>query len=55
MSMGIYTIGYLFLITGVTYLAYLMQLPAAYILTGVLIMTGVAIATGLQTSRRSRI
>jgi hypothetical protein len=52
MSLGIYAVGLLFLISGFTYFAYLNNLSGAYILGAVLAMLGVAIVTALQTTRR---
>ena len=55
MSVGIYAVGLLFLITGVTYLGYLNHLSGTYILAGVFVTLCVAVVTAMQTSRRSRI
>jgi hypothetical protein len=55
MSLGIYAVGFLFLISGFTYLAYLNNLSGRYILGSVLAMLGVAIVTAFQTARRSRV
>jgi hypothetical protein len=55
MSIGIYAMGFFFLISGFTYLAYLNNLSRNYILGAVLAMLGVAVVTALQTARRSRI
>jgi len=55
MSIGIYSVGFFFLISGFTYLAYLNNLSRSYILGSVLAMIGVAIVTAFQTARRSRV
>jgi hypothetical protein len=51
MSFGIYAVGYLILIAGVTYLAHLMHIPSHYIIAIALIMLGIGVVTGVQTTR----
>lgn len=54
MSGGFFSLGCLFLIAGVAYLAHLMQVPQAYALGSVFILIGIGAVTGLQQSRRHR-
>jgi hypothetical protein len=54
MSFGFLAIGCLFLVAGVAYLAYLMELPETYVMGPLLILVGVAAVTGAQMTRRSR-
>jgi hypothetical protein len=51
MSFGIYAVGYLILIAGVSYLAHLMHIPQHYIGAIAVIMLGVGIVTGVQATR----
>jgi hypothetical protein len=55
MSLGFLAVGCLFLIAGVAYLAYLMELPETYVMGPVLILVGIGAVTGAQMVRRSRI
>jgi hypothetical protein len=55
MSIGIFAVGLLFLVTGVTYLAYLNNLSGYAISGAVLVMLGVAVAGALQTARRPEV
>jgi hypothetical protein len=55
MSLGFLAIGCLFLVAGIAYLAYLMELPEAYVMGPVLILVGIGAVTGVQNMRRSRI
>ena len=55
MSLGFLAVGCLFLIAGVAYLAYLMELPEIYVLGPALLLVGIAAASGAQSVRRSRI
>jgi hypothetical protein len=52
MSFAIYSIGYLFVIAGVAYLAHLMHVPDHYIVALGVIMVGIGIVTGVQNTRR---
>jgi uncharacterized membrane protein HdeD (DUF308 family) len=54
MSFGFLAIGCLFLVAGVAYLAYLMELPETYVMGPLLILVGIAAVTGAQMTRRSR-
>jgi hypothetical protein len=55
MSLGFLAVGCLFLVAGVAYLAYLMELPETYVMGPVLILVGIGAVTGAQMVRRSRI
>jgi hypothetical protein len=55
MSLGFLAVGCLFLVAGVAYLAYLMELPEIYVLGPALLLVGIAAATGAQSVRRSRV
>jgi hypothetical protein len=50
MSFGIWAVGYLILIAGVAYLAYLLHIPQPYIVAVSVIMLGVGIISGVQTT-----
>ena len=52
MSFGIYIIGYLIVIGGLTYAAALMHVPTQWIVVGDLVLTGIAIITGVQATRQ---
>ena len=52
MSFGLYTIGYLILIAGLAYLAYLMHVPTHYIVALVIILAGIGVVTGVQSTRQ---
>jgi hypothetical protein len=55
MSVGFLAIGCLFLVAGVAYLAYLMELPETYVMGPLIILVGVGAVTATQMTRRSRI
>jgi hypothetical protein len=52
MSFGIYIVGYLIVIGGLTYGAMLMHVPAHWIVAGALVLTGIALVTGVQATRQ---
>jgi hypothetical protein len=52
MSFGIYAVGYLILIAGVSYLAHLMHVPQHYIVAIAVIMLGIGVVTGVQNTRQ---
>ena len=52
MSFGIYAVGYLVLIAGVAYLAYLMHIPQNYIIAIGVILFGIGIVTAVQNTKR---
>ena len=51
MSFGLYVIGYLVVIGGLTYGAALMHVPAHWIVAGAIVMVGLGIVTGVKTTR----
>lgn len=51
MSFGLYIIGYLIVIGGLTYGATLMHVPAHWIVVGVIVMAGLGIVTGVKATR----
>jgi hypothetical protein len=55
MSLGFLAIGCLFLVAGVAYLAYLMQVPEAYAMGPVLLLIALGAWTATQITRRSRV
>ena len=52
MSFGIYSIGFAIIIGGPTYAAYLLHLPAHWIVVGVVVLLGVGILKGVKTTRQ---
>jgi hypothetical protein len=50
-SFGIYIIGYLIVIGGLTYGAVLLHVPIRWIVVGGVVLTGLAIVTGVQATR----
>ena len=52
MSFGIYLVGYLVLIGGLTYGATLMHVPTRWIAVGAIVLTGVAIVSGVKATRQ---
>ena len=55
MSLGFLAVGCLFLVTGIAYLAYLMELPETYVMGPVLLLVAAGAVAGAQSMRRSRI
>ena len=55
MSLGFLAVGCLFLVAGVAYLAYLVELPETYVMGLLLLLVGIGAVTGAQSMRRSRI
>ena len=51
MSFGLYIIGYLIVIGGLTYGAVLMHVPAHWIVVGAIVMAGLGIVTGVKATR----
>ena len=51
MSFGLYIIGYLIVIGGLTYGAALMHVPAHWIVVGAIVMAGLGIVTGVKNTR----
>jgi hypothetical protein len=52
MSFGIYTAGFAIMIGGLAYAAYLVHLPAHWIVVGVIVMIGVGILSGVKATRQ---
>jgi general stress protein CsbA len=51
MSFLLYAAGYLVLIAGVSYLAYLSHIPESYIIAIAVIMLGIGVVNGMESSR----
>lgn len=51
MSFGLYMLGYLIVIGGLTYGAVLMRVPVHWIVVGGIVLTGLAIVTGVKATR----
>jgi len=51
-SFGLYLIGYLVVIGGLTYGAPLMHVPSRWIVVGAIVLTGVGIMTGVKSTRQ---
>jgi energy-converting hydrogenase Eha subunit C len=51
MSFGLYSVGFLFVIAGVAYMAHLMHISSTYIVATVVILVGVGIVTAVQNTR----
>jgi hypothetical protein len=52
MSAALYSAGYLLVIAGVSYLAYLSHIPEPYIVAIVVIMLGIGVVSGMETARQ---
>jgi len=52
MSFGIYVVGYLIVIGGLTYAATLMHVPARWIVTGAIVLVGLGIVSGVKATRQ---
>jgi len=52
MSFGIYAIGFTILISGLIYAAYLLHIPAHWIVVGAVVLLGVGILTGVKATRQ---
>jgi hypothetical protein len=52
MSFGIYSIGFVLVIGGLIYGAYLMHVPAHWIAVGAIILLGLGILTGVKATRQ---
>jgi hypothetical protein len=55
MSMVIFLLGFVFLLTGVAYLGYLMELPPSYMAIGIIVLVGAGVAARLQGARLNRL
>jgi hypothetical protein len=51
MSFGLYVLGYLIVIGGLTYGATLMHIPTHWIAVGDIVLLGLAILTGVKATR----
>ena len=52
MSFGLYVVGYLVVIGGLTYGATLMHVPAHWIVAGAIVLAGLGIVTGVKSTRQ---
>ena len=52
MSFGIYMVGYIVLIVGLSLAAYLLHVPPKWIGVGIIVMVGLGILTGVTSTRR---
>ena len=52
MSFGLYVIGYLIVIGGLTYGATLMHVPTHWIAVGAIVLAGLGILTGVKATRQ---
>jgi hypothetical protein len=52
MSFGIYAVGFAILIGGLAYAAYLVHLPAHWIVAGAVVMIGVGILSAVKATRQ---
>ncbi|HXN74690.1 MAG TPA: hypothetical protein VN861_19245 [Candidatus Acidoferrales bacterium] len=52
MSFGLYAAGYAIVIAGLAYAAYLMHVPAHWIVVGAIVMVGIGIVTGVKNTRQ---
>jgi hypothetical protein len=50
-SFGLYILGYLVVIGGLTYGAALMHVPAHWIVAGAIVLAGLGIVTGVKNTR----
>lgn len=51
MSFALYVLGYIVMIIGLAYGAYLLHVPNRWITVGVIVMVGLGIVTGVSTTR----
>ena len=52
MSFGLYAIGFAIVIGGLIYAAYLVHMPAHWIVVGAVVLLGVGILTGVKATRQ---
>jgi hypothetical protein len=52
MSFGLYVIGYLILIGGLTYGAVLLHVPIRWITVGAIVLAGLGIVSGVKATRQ---
>ena len=52
MSFALYSIGFVIVIGGLTYAAYLLHVPARWIVVGVSVLVGLGILSGVKVTRQ---
>ena len=52
MSFGLYAVGFAILIGGLIYGAYLVHMPARWIVVGAIVLLGVGILSGVKATRQ---
>ena len=52
MSFGLYSIGFALVIGGLIYAAYLMHVPAHWIVVGAIVLLGLGVLTGVKATRQ---
>ena len=52
MSFGLYSIGFVIVIGGLIYAAYLLHMPAHWIAVGAVVLLGIGILTGVKATRQ---
>jgi hypothetical protein len=52
MSFGLYAAGFAIMIGGLAYAAYLVHIPAHWIVVGAIILTGAGILSGVKATRQ---
>jgi hypothetical protein len=52
MSFGLYAVGFAILIVGLIYGAYLVHVPAHWIVVGAIVLLGVGILSGVKATRQ---
>ena len=52
MSFGLYAIGFAILIGGLIYAAYLVHMPAHWIVVGAIVLSGAGILSGVKVTRQ---
>lgn len=52
MSFGLYSIGFVIVIAGLIYVAYLLHVPAHWIAAGTIVLLGVGVLKAVKTTRQ---
>ena len=52
MSFGLYSIGFMIVIGGLTYAAYLLHVPTRWIVVGVTVLLGIGILSAVKATRQ---
>jgi hypothetical protein len=52
MSFGIYSIGFILMVSGLAYGAYLMHVPTHWIVAGAIVLLGLGILKGVKATRQ---